>query len=831
MLDRVSADSIDGILQVQRAIIQLCRSFCLSDENNGDALAVIYNEYHIGELTTVSKFLAGTDTRQANRLLLHGLLMFAEDVQRKERKSLQEFMLRFIEQVGNNIQFGSFIKKAAIVQFIYSSESIESFFLKRWIQTEASANNAKVASVYDLTKEPKSINTNRFWCRAAGDIWTAEEKRFVAIIGREAATQLLQNETPAQYLQLLQKATAQQIKEQLIQICQDTDPTDEDQVKQFHERFEFSRSSARGLEYEWTIWLNEVVIKSLKSSSRFNMKSVGQLLAVSEDYSFEQLLRTTLSSRPHQWLDNLLVCSVIDAACTIYGSQTLGSVGTSEWDLRIFINRLQGPARKLLYVLLDQLEDESERQLKRDDKDLESFKQLLASLKTLDKVPDTIIYRFKELPLSRWPKRIRHLQLSQKWSKSLANRLTKLDCSLGPKRTDKFLEKFVEQHPSDTAEEKKKKLDVILKHLFKYTWLFEELELVISESGEDKQWKLLENERAIIDEMKATESSSDLKDFEIIRKLAEDESNNLLDQKLLLEQMKEIKNQREAEWIQVDKWIADVKEGKVPADIVNFLSVACIVVENLENYYPRDTQLLAVLILSGSSNRKISCMAEISTGEGKTLITALFAIYLSLSGRNNKGTGCVNVVTSSPVLAEENVTAVASLFQRFGVSVGNNCDQDCSDDEDKRRERYKNDVIYGDLSSFQRDELISRFFGRDVTRNRKADAIIVDEVIFSYIINVLNNINWTVISYRWTVCCWTREKTFCTCRTKFRRWTTFCRFLLKFGKRFTHLTLWPSSWPVAKTRWSTWWSLTSANGLKTRKSSFRFVCAISSIGS
>ena len=732
MLDRVPADCRDGVLQVQRAIIQLSQSFCLSDKNNNDILTAVYSQHRIDELTTVSQFLAGTDNYQSNRLILHGLFIFAEDLQRRQSQPHQNFMLRFIEEVGTNGTFGSFIEKAAIIQFTYSSdsESIESTFLKRWIQTDATADNTKVAVVYDLTKQQKN-NTNRFWCRV-DDIWTPEEKRYVEIIGWEATAQLLQNETSVQYLRLLQKATAQQIKEQLIQFSRSGTELTEEQMKQFHERFDRSHNSARedGLELKWIVWLNDVVLKSLKSTSRFDITSVGQLLAVSEDHSFEQLLHTTLSSRPHLWLDDLLVSSVIEAIYTIFEDRTLE---TGEWDLRIFIKRFQGPARKLLYVLRDQLEDESERQLQRNEKDLESFKQLLASLQNLHEVPDNFIFRLKRLPLSRWPKRVRHLQLSQKWSKSLANRLTKLDIRLGPQKTDQFLDKFVELHPSDTAEYKKKKLDAILKHLFKYTWLFEELELMMStpeKEEQDRLWQLVENEQAIIDEMTSAGSCRDLKDTEIIRILATNENGNQLDQKLLLDQMKTIKRQRESASIQVNKWITDVKEGKTTADIVTFLSVACIVVKKMENYYPRDTQLVAVLILAGSSNHKISCMAEIATGEGKTLITAMFAIYLSLSGRKD-GTGCVNVVTSSPVLAEENVAAVANLFHQFGISVGNNCDQDCSDDEDKRRERYKNDVIYGDLSSFQRDELISRFFGRDVTRNRKADAVIVDEVVNS----------------------------------------------------------------------------------------------------
>jgi preprotein translocase subunit SecA len=89
----------------------------------------------------------------------------------------------------------------------------------------------------------------------------------------------------------------------------------------------------------------------------------------------------------------------------------------------------------------------------------------------------------------------------------------------------------------------------------------------------------------------------------------------------------------------------------------------------------------------------------------------------------------VNIITSSSVLAEANIAEIGWLFKAFGVSVSNNCDQQCSNNEDVRRNRYNNDVIYGDLGSFMRDILLTRFFeDKDVTRNRNPGAIIVDEV-------------------------------------------------------------------------------------------------------
>jgi preprotein translocase subunit SecA len=244
-----------------------------------------------------------------------------------------------------------------------------------------------------------------------------------------------------------------------------------------------------------------------------------------------------------------------------------------------------------------------------------------------------------------------------------------------------------------------------------------------------------------------------------------------LDDGLLLKQMKRIKQLRKAVDAEekAKKWLEDVKNHQLgnKDPIVSFLATACFIVKQMDSYFPRDTQLVAILVLATCSSRKKSCMAEISTGEGKTLITALLAIYLSLTSRKDTK-GCVNVVTSSSVLAEENVAAVQKLFDKFGVSVGNNCDKECSEDDEMRRNRYRNDVIYGDLSSFQRDELISRFFGRDVNLNRKADAVLVDEVSNFILFVLIIELELSLfVADRWTVCCWTKERTSSTCLTKF----------------------------------------------------------------
>jgi preprotein translocase subunit SecA len=122
-------------------------------------------------------------------------------------------------------------------------------------------------------------------------------------------------------------------------------------------------------------------------------------------------------------------------------------------------------------------------------------------------------------------------------------------------------------------------------------------------------------------------------------------------------------------------------------------------------------------------------MAQISTGEGKTLITALLVVYHVLDNWSN-GRRFVDIITSSSVLAEANVKEMQWFFDLFGIVVANNCDAACTEDESLRCKRYNSDVIYGDMSSFQRDILLSNFFSeRKITGGRKTGAIVVDEAI------------------------------------------------------------------------------------------------------
>lgn len=89
-------------------------------------------------------------------------------------------------------------------------------------------------------------------------------------------------------------------------------------------------------------------------------------------------------------------------------------------------------------------------------------------------------------------------------------------------------------------------------------------------------------------------------------------------------------------------------------------------------------------------------VAEMQTGEGKTLSMALPAVARALAGR-----GC-HVLTSNEYLAERDARTLAPAYRRLGLSVG------CvlpSMDSDSRRAAYACDITYGTASEMGFDYL------------------------------------------------------------------------------------------------------------------------------
>lgn len=130
---------------------------------------------------------------------------------------------------------------------------------------------------------------------------------------------------------------------------------------------------------------------------------------------------------------------------------------------------------------------------------------------------------------------------------------------------------------------------------------------------------------------------------------------------------------------------------------------------------PYDVQLIGAMVLNDSN------IAEMKTGEGKTLVGAIAVCLNALSGKG------VHVVTVNDYLASRDANELKPLYEFLGYSVG--ALSDAVRDDDTRREQYACDITYGTNSSygfdFLRDNMVYDL--KDKVQ-RGHHFVIVDEV-------------------------------------------------------------------------------------------------------
>ncbi len=128
-----------------------------------------------------------------------------------------------------------------------------------------------------------------------------------------------------------------------------------------------------------------------------------------------------------------------------------------------------------------------------------------------------------------------------------------------------------------------------------------------------------------------------------------------------------------------------------------------------------DVQLIGGIVLHEGK------IAEMATGEGKTLVATLPVYLNALTGRG------VHVVTVNDYLARRDSEWMGPLFEFHGLSV------DCIDkhrpNSEERRKAYKKDIIYGTNNEFGFDYLRDNMSSRtqDLVQ-REHNYAIVDEV-------------------------------------------------------------------------------------------------------
>ncbi|KAM9449930.1 protein translocase subunit SecA 1-like [Clarias gariepinus] len=142
----------------------------------------------------------------------------------------------------------------------------------------------------------------------------------------------------------------------------------------------------------------------------------------------------------------------------------------------------------------------------------------------------------------------------------------------------------------------------------------------------------------------------------------------------------------------------------------------CQAVEMAKGWKPRMTQMVSwcIMVLSGSRQ-----LIQVGTGEGKSCIVAMVAGYHALIGES------VDIISSSPVLAERDAKEWHSFYKNLGITVNCNANKKCAED---LRKCYACQVVYGTTQEFAGDWLRHRFQRENVRHERKFQCVIVDEV-------------------------------------------------------------------------------------------------------
>jgi preprotein translocase subunit SecA len=136
--------------------------------------------------------------------------------------------------------------------------------------------------------------------------------------------------------------------------------------------------------------------------------------------------------------------------------------------------------------------------------------------------------------------------------------------------------------------------------------------------------------------------------------------------------------------------------GQLPR--IDALALACVAARRTLGFdpYPSQVQAAATMLDGG--------LAELATGEGKTLALALAAAAQALDGTP------VHVVSVNDYLVERDAVGLAPLYQALGLRVDRILQ---SDDPARRRIAYRADVVYSTGRELMFDYLRDRMAGID----------------------------------------------------------------------------------------------------------------------
>ncbi len=154
--------------------------------------------------------------------------------------------------------------------------------------------------------------------------------------------------------------------------------------------------------------------------------------------------------------------------------------------------------------------------------------------------------------------------------------------------------------------------------------------------------------------------------------------------------------------------------------------------------YLHPSQILTIL---GLLAHQKGCVAQVKTGEGKSMIVALMAFLLSMQKRD------VHIISSSPSLSTRDQSKFSSFFKAFGITTSHICHAD------RRPEHFDAQMLYGTANDYEFAIMAEMlYFTKLFARPFANTQAIVDEVDNLTIDTALNGARFgypAEISFNW----------------------------------------------------------------------------------
>ena len=182
------------------------------------------------------------------------------------------------------------------------------------------------------------------------------------------------------------------------------------------------------------------------------------------------------------------------------------------------------------------------------------------------------------------------------------------------------------------------------------------------------------------------------------------------------DQFNSVYNEKFCNWSKNDvkSW---VKNDDSTKGVDEVLAVVYRAMELTRNFKPHVIQILTVLMLV-HKDPKVGRLAQVLTGEGKSLVIAMLVAILKITKRCK-----VDIVTSSEVLAKRDAKQWETFFKLLNITSSHNIDE-----REGPKDCYTCDVVYGTAHAFQADILRDEYKQAGTLNGRTSDVIIVDEV-------------------------------------------------------------------------------------------------------